>query len=160
MAKLGEDPENARFYRSGAETPSYDNIPANGVAVVPADDLLSVHRGASPEPVELRHSPVRVYTRNARPMQAGPAHAGEWVVAFEPYLKPGVDPLMGWISSADPQTQVRLIFPTQEAALAYCRRERLAFDIIPPETRHRRLRSYADNFTPFEDGGAKPIYPH
>lgn len=160
MGKLGEDPENARFYRSGAELPGYDKMPDDGATVAAAENNLSVHRGASPGPEELRLSPVRVYSRSASPMQSGPAHAGEWIVEFEPHLKPGIDPLMGWISSADPQTQVRLTFETLEAALAYCRRERLPFEVVPPPVRRRRPRSYADNFQPFEDGGQKPIYQH
>lgn len=161
MPKPFEDPENARFYKSGAEMPGYDNVPADPPPAPPTENhALSVYRGSSPEPEELRHSPVRIYSPSPSPMQGGRAHAGDWIVEFEPHLRPGIDPLMGWISSADPQTQVRLNFSSLEAAMAYCRKERLPFEVVPPEVRRRKPRSYADNFTPFDGNEPKPIYQH
>lgn len=145
------DPENSRFYASGADMPDYDRVEA--------DPAPSMHRGHAPEPEELRIAPVRVYRRSPNPMQSGKAHLGEWIVEFEPHLKPGIDPLMGWTSSADPQRQVRLTFESLEAAEAYCRRQRLNYEVERPPARRRPRRSYADNFVGFE-GGAKPIYPH
>lgn len=161
MPKVVDDPETSRFNQSGAELPGYHRMAAEEAGLgVPEDRNLSVHRGTSPEPEELRASPVRVYCRSPSPMQSGPAHVGEWIVEFEPHLKPGIDPLMGWTSSADPQTQVRLTFDSREAALAYCRRQDLPCEVERPPVRRRRLRSYADNFVPFDDGGPKPIYQH
>lgn len=153
------DPENARFYRSGAETPSYDQVtdPEPGTEEPWAP---SVHRGGSPDPGELVLVRARIYRRTPNPMQSGRAHSGEWIVEFEPHLKPGIDPLMGWTSSADPLQQVRLSFAAMEAAVAFCRRQRLPFDLEQPAPRRVRRRSYAENFEPFEDGGPKPIFPH
>lgn len=122
--------------------------------------LLSVHRGASPAPEQQRHAQVRIYRRNPSPMQSGPAHAGEWIAEFEPGCAPDIDPLMGWIGSADVLQQVRLTFDSREAAEAYCQREEIPYTVQAPRERKRRPRSYADNFIPFEDGGPRPIYPH
>lgn len=146
------DPENSRFYASGAEMPGYDKVEA--------EPPPSMHRGHSPEPEELRIAPVRVYSRSPNPMQGGPAHVGEWIVEFEPHLKPGIDPLMGWTSSADPQRQVRLTFETREAAESYCRRQKLNYELEEPPVRRPKRKSYSDNFTPFEGNGPKPIFPH
>ncbi|MGE5514251.1 MAG: ETC complex I subunit [Bacteroidota bacterium] len=153
------DPENARFYHSGAELPSYDQIPDDRGAAEEAAPL-SVHHGATPEPEEWRIARARVYNPAPSPVQGGRARANTWIVEFEPHLKPGIDPLMGWISSADPLQQVRLSFNSLEEALAYCRRERLATDVELPAPHRAKPKSYTDNFLPFEDGGPKPIWPH
>lgn len=153
------DPENVRFYRSGAETPSYDQVtehePDTEEPWAP-----SVHRGGSPDPGELAVVRARIYRRSPNPMQSGRARASAWTVEFEPHLKPGIDPLMGWISSADPLQQVRLNFADMDEAVAFCRRQRLAFDVEKPSPHKVRRRSYSENFEPFEDGSPKPIYPH
>lgn len=153
------DPENARFYRSGAETPSYDQVterePSTEEPWAP-----SVHRGGSPDPGELALARARIFRRAPNPMQSGRAHSRAWIVEFEPHLKPGIDPLMGWTSSADPLQQVRLSFAAMEEAVAFCRRQRLPFDVEQPPPHRVRQRSYAENFEPFEDGGPKPIFPH
>lgn len=161
MPRPVDDPETSRFMDSGAELPGYDKVPAEESGLgQPERDDLSVHHGASPGPEEMRSSPVRVYCRSPSPMQSGPAHVGEWIVEFEPHLRPGIDPLMGWTSSADPQSQVRLTFDSLDAALGYCRRQRLPCTVEPPPIRRPRRKSYADNFVPFDDGGPKPIYQH
>lgn len=160
MARLVDDPETSRFMQSGAELPAYDKVPAEDALGQPEDRALSIHHGTSPEPEEMRHSPVRVYCRSPSAMQSGPAHVGQWIVEFEPHLKPGIDPLMGWTSSADPQTQVRLSFDSREAAEAYCHRQRLPYEVDPPHVRRRRPKNYSDNFVSFDDGGPKPIYQH
>lgn len=159
MPRLDEDPENARFYRSGAEMPSYDQLPDDRSA--PAEEApRSVHHGAVPEPEEWRIARARVYSPSPSPMQAGRARAGKWLVEFEPHLKPGIDPLMGWDTSADPLQQVRMSFNSLEEALAYCRRERLATDVEMPAPHKPKPKSYTDNFLPFDGGQPKPIWPH
>lgn len=153
------DPENARFYHSGAALPSYDQMPDDRGAT-PEEPPRSLHHGGTPEPEEWRIARARVYRPCANLMQAGRARQGEWVVEFEPHLKPGIDPLMGWESSADPLQQVRLSFASLEAALAYCRRERLATDMEMPAPHKPKPKSYTSNFIPFDDGTPKPIWPH
>lgn len=151
-----QDPENARFYRSGAEMPSHDQVTEREPN---AEEpwAPSVHRGTSPDPGELSVARARIYRPSPNPMQSGKARCGEWIVEFEPHLKPGIDPLMGWTSSADPLQQVRMPFPGQEEAIAFCRRQNLAFDVERPAIRKRHPRTYTENFMPFEDGTPKPI---
>jgi ETC complex I subunit-like protein len=65
-------------------------------------------------------------------MSAGRRGATEWVLEFEPRARPFVEPLMGWVGGADPLSQVRLRFPSREAAIAYARRQGLAFEVREP----------------------------
>jgi hypothetical protein len=62
-------------------------------------------------------------------MSSGRAVAKGWTLTFRPRRAPSIEPLMGWTESADPLEQVRLSFPTAEAAIAYCRRQGLLFEV-------------------------------
>jgi hypothetical protein len=79
-------------------------------------------------------------------MQSGRARTDRWVLEFEPAEAKRPDPLTGWAGSGDTREQVRLSFPTVEAAQAYAEREGLAFTVIPAPERTLKLQAYADNF--------------
>ena len=79
-------------------------------------------------------------------MQSGRARAGRWILEHESGSPRRPDPLMGWPGGADTQTQVRLTFPTLEAAKAYAERKGLDVHVLPPAERKLKLQSYADNF--------------
>ncbi len=104
--------------------------------------------------------PARIIRRDAQPVQSGPALLEEWMVEFEPLEAPTTDPLMGWVSSTDMLQQVHLGFATLAEAETYCRRLGVPYVIQAPVRRHHRPRSYADNFIPFDEGPAKPVFPH
>ncbi len=89
---------------------------------------------------------ARIFKPAKTAMQSGEARTKEWVLEFEPSSARDVDPLMGWISSSDTQTQVRLEFETKEEAVAYATREGLAFTLTEPKPRKPIRKSYADNF--------------
>jgi hypothetical protein len=79
-----------------------------------------------------------------------------WALEFEPTRRQEPDPLIGWIGGADPLAQVRLKFPTREAALAYAERHGLACEVSEPHRRRTVPRSYAENFLP-PGAGAVPL---
>ena len=79
-------------------------------------------------------------------MQSGKARAGEWVLEFESARRKRPDPLTGWSGGADPQEQVRLTFPTLEAAKAYAERRGLDVHLVPASAPKLKIQAYADNF--------------
>lgn len=81
-------------------------------------------------------------------MQSGTAKAKNWVLEFAPSAAREVDPLMGWTSSDDTQTQVRLSFDSREAAEAYAGEKEIDFDVTEPKPRKPiiRARGYGENF--------------
>lgn len=81
-------------------------------------------------------------------MQSGTAKAKGWVLEFAPTAAREVDPLMGWTSSGDTQTQVRLSFDSREAAEAYAGEKKIDFDVTEPKARKPiiRARGYGENF--------------
>ncbi|TPG56143.1 ETC complex I subunit [Sphingomonas glacialis] len=89
---------------------------------------------------------ARIYQRPKNAMSSGRARTTSWVLDFAPAEAKQPDPLTGWAGSGDTRDQVRLSFPTQEAAIAYAEREGLAFTVVPAPTRTLKLQSYADNF--------------
>jgi NADH dehydrogenase len=62
-----------------------------------------------------------------------------------------VDPLMGWTSSGDTQAQVRLRFPTKEAALDYAKDHGIDAVVQDPKPRKANIRpgGYGENFATY-----------
>jgi hypothetical protein len=91
-------------------------------------------------------STARIYQRPKNAMQSGRAHTDRWVLEFDPAERQRADPLTGWAGSGDTRNQLRLNFPTLEAAQDYARREGIEFHIVPAPQRKLKLQAYADNF--------------
>jgi len=89
---------------------------------------------------------ARIYQRPKNAMQSGKYRTDRWVLEFEPAEAKKPDPLTGWAGSGDTRDQVRMTFPTSEAAIAYAEREGLAFTVIAAPQRKLKLQAYADNF--------------
>jgi hypothetical protein len=89
---------------------------------------------------------ARIYKPAKTAMQSGRARTKEWVLEFEPESKREIDPLMGWTSSHDMRSQVRLSFDTKEEAIAYAQRNDLAYYVTEPPPIQPVRKSYTDNF--------------
>ncbi|SFR79928.1 ETC complex I subunit [Sphingomonas jatrophae] len=89
---------------------------------------------------------ARIYQTDKNAMQSGRARAGRWVLEYEPTGPKQVDPLTGWAGSGFTREQLRLEFPTLEAAQAYAEREGLTARVTAAGERKLKLQSYADNF--------------
>lgn len=91
---------------------------------------------------------ARIYQPARTAMQSGMAKTHTWVLEFEPADAREIDPLMGWTSSDDTQSQVRLRFATREAAEAYARDNGIGYVVVEPNKRkpNVRPRGYGENF--------------
>jgi hypothetical protein len=58
-----------------------------------------------------------------------------------------VESLMGWTSSGDMKSQVRLQFATKDEAVAYAERHGIPYQVQEGKQAPRRGLSYADNFS-------------
>jgi hypothetical protein len=76
-----------------------------------------------------------VYRPARSPMTSGRAQSREWVLEFLPRSAPAVEPLMGWTSSDDPLSSVRIRFPSAEAAERYAERQGLRYAVRRERTR-------------------------
>lgn len=89
---------------------------------------------------------ARIYQQGKPATQSGRARADRFILEAEGDRPKRPDPLMGWAGGADTAEQIRLTFPTLEAALAYAKAHGLEAEVVPPAPRRLILRSYADNF--------------
>ena len=90
---------------------------------------------------------ARIFSPSRNAMQSGPGKAGSWVLEFAPDVRPTVDRLMGWTGGLSTERQVRLTFPSREAAEAYAKSEGLHYVLeVPPAPKPIKPKSYSDNF--------------
>lgn len=91
---------------------------------------------------------ARIYKPSGTAMQSGPG-AGHWVLEFVSSERRRIDPLMGWTSSRDTRTQVKLTFESKDAALAYARKHGVVAQVFEPTAKRVNVRpmGYAGNFS-------------
>ncbi|MGA2043959.1 MAG: ETC complex I subunit [Roseiarcus sp.] len=88
---------------------------------------------------------ARIYRPARTAMQSGQAR-DKWLLEFEPERPRQIEPLMGWTSSMDMKSQIKLRFDSREEAIAYARRNAIAYRVEEPKVAARKIVSYSDNF--------------
>ena len=96
----------------------------------------------------------RIYQPARSAMQSGQAKTREWILEFAPADARRIDPLMGWTSSNDTQTQVKLRFDTKEAALDYAEQNSIIAEVQEAKARKHNIRpgGYGENFATHRRG--------
>lgn len=89
---------------------------------------------------------ARIFQRIKNSTQSGRARTDLWVLEFLSREPTPVDPLTGWNGLADTRAQVRLHFPTLEAAKAYAEKHGIEAHVVPAPQPKLKLQAYADNF--------------
>lgn len=88
---------------------------------------------------------ARIYRPAKTAMQSGQAKT-DWVLEFELSQIRVVEPLMGWTSTGDTRTQLKLTFDTKDEAIAYAEANAIPYQLFEPRERKPNIRAYADNF--------------
>ena len=78
-------------------------------------------------------------------MQSGLGKSDKWILEYET-KNPTKNPLMGWESSSDTLTELKLEFSTKDFAVNYAKKNKIDYEIIEPKKRKILKKSYADNF--------------
>ena len=78
-------------------------------------------------------------------MQSGIAKNNKWILEFKTE-NPLKNPLMGWESSIDTLSEIKLEFSSKELAINYAKKKKIDFELIEPKKRKTVKKSYADNF--------------
>lgn len=89
---------------------------------------------------------ARIYQIQKNALQSGKALTRKWVLEHVPTEAKKPDPLTGWAGSGDTEQQVKLTFPSEEAARAYADRHGIAYTVIPTAPKTLKIQAYADNF--------------
>ena len=78
-------------------------------------------------------------------MQSGERNTKNWLLEFDT-LNTGINPLMGWETSRDTMSEVKLEFSSKEQAINYAKKNNIDYYVIEPQKRKIIKKSYADNF--------------
>jgi hypothetical protein len=89
---------------------------------------------------------ARITELDRRTTQSGKANTGRWLLEFERQEPLRPDPLTGWNGSGDTNVQVRMTFPTKEAAIGYAEKHGLGYHVLPAPRVALKIQAYADNF--------------
>ncbi len=81
-------------------------------------------------------------------MSSGTARSHTWVLEHTPNARRRIDPLMGWTTSDDTQTQVKLLFDSKQAAVDYAEEHGIDAMVSNPHSRKQNIRpgGYGANF--------------
>ena len=90
---------------------------------------------------------ARIYQPARNAMQSGQAKT-DWVLEIAPSAARRIDPLMGWTGSGDTASQVRMSFPSKDAAIAYAEKNGLAYQVQEAKSRAHVIKpgGYGGNF--------------
>ena len=88
---------------------------------------------------------AKIYKPTKNAMQSGRRNSKNWKLEFDT-LDNGTSPLMGWESSSDTMSEVRLEFSTKEKAISFAKKNNIEYYVVEPEKRAIIKKSYTDNF--------------
>ena len=89
---------------------------------------------------------AKIYKPSKTATQSGLKKFDKWLLEFITD-KPGINPLMGWESSSDTNSELNLEFSSKELAIDYAKKNKINYELIEPNERKVVKKSYADNFT-------------
>ena len=87
-----------------------------------------------------------IYKPSKTAMQSGSRKYNKWIIEFITE-KPGINPLMGWESSTDTYSELKLEFNNKELAIEYAKKNKINYEIVEASIKKIIKKSYADNFT-------------
>ena len=92
---------------------------------------------------------ARIFKPAKTAMQSGKSKTDGWILEFEAESARKVEPLMGYTSSSDMGSQIKLEFKTLDDAKAYAEKNGIAYSVQKPQKAKRRVMSYAENFSTY-----------
>ena len=75
---------------------------------------------------------VKIFKPSKTAMQSGKRTSKKWLLEFDT-LDTQINPLMGWESSVDTMSEVKLEFSSKDEAINYAKRNNLNYYVIEPE---------------------------
>ena len=88
---------------------------------------------------------AKIYKPTRTVMQSGMGNTKNWLLEFDT-INTGINPLMGWETSKDTMSEVKLEFSTKEQAINYAKKNNVDYYIVESKRRKIIKKSYTDNF--------------
>ena len=79
-------------------------------------------------------------------MQSGLKKFDKWILEFITN-DPTINPLMGWESSDDTLSELKMEFTSRDLAIEYAKKNKIEYELIEAQIRKIVKKSYSDNFT-------------
>ena len=89
---------------------------------------------------------AKIYKPTKTAMQSGLGKLDKWLLEFKT-KNTGISPLMGWESSTDTLSELKLEFSSKELAVEYAKKNKIKYDLIENNKKKIVKKSYSDNFT-------------
>ena len=78
-------------------------------------------------------------------MQSAKRNTKSWLFEFDT-LNTGINPLMGWETSQDTMSEIKLEFSNKEQAINYAKKNNIDYYVLEPQKSKIIKKSYAENF--------------
>ncbi len=88
---------------------------------------------------------AKIYKPSKTAMQSGLKKFEKWIIEFIT-KDPTINPLMGWESSNDTFSELKMEFSSKELAVEYAKKNKIEYELIEPKERKIVKKSYSDNF--------------
>ncbi len=88
---------------------------------------------------------AKIYKPAKTAMQSGTKKSINWLLVFDT-LDTGINPLMGWETSNDTMSEVKLEFSSKDQAINYAKKNNIDYYVIDPQKSKLIKKSYIDNF--------------
>ncbi len=89
---------------------------------------------------------AKIYKPTKTAMQSGTRNTKNWILEYES-LNTGISPLMGWDTTKDTLSEIKLEFSTRDQAINFAKKNNISYYVINPQNRKFIKKSYTDNFT-------------
>ncbi len=89
---------------------------------------------------------VKIYSPSKNVMQSGFANSTGWILEYSADNTANIEPVMGWTSSDNVLKQVKLKFPSSEAAIAFAKKHGWKYILFPKYVKNIKPKNYSDNF--------------
>ena len=88
---------------------------------------------------------AKIYKPSKTATQSGLNKFDKWIIEYITN-DPTINPLMGWESSNDTFSELKMEFSSKELAIEYAKKNKIEYELIEPQKRKIVKKSYSDNF--------------
>ena len=89
---------------------------------------------------------IKIYKPSKTAMQSGHGKTKQWLAEYKSEVTTTKDTLMGWTSSSDTRSQIKLFFNTKEQAIEWAKKNNYQFYVVESQKRKIKPKAYASNF--------------
>ena len=90
---------------------------------------------------------IKIYKPSKSSMQSGQGNTKKWLAEYISEISTSKDTLMGWTSSNDTKTQIKLFFDTKDQAINWAKKNNFQYFVEENQKRKIKPKSYASNFS-------------